>query len=130
MKKISKDNKFIIIYILTGLVLSLLSLFLLFINIYEVSVCLSISYFFNIFTFLIMLKSNKKLDRNGNFKLGQFTSLSILRFCLIALSVLIPALILKFSGDSNNNFRFLYILICLISFINVVGLYSLRGYDD
>lgn len=128
--KLSKDCKFLIIYSAIGVGLSLLSLLFLLLNIYEISMTLAISYFFNFFTLLIMLKSNKELGKDGNFKTGEFTGLSILRFCLIGLSVLIPALLVKFSGDTTNNYRFLYVLISLVSFATVIGLFGAHSHGE
>ena len=76
------------------------------------------------------IKSNKELGKDGNFKTGEFTGLSILRFCLIGLSVLIPALLVKFTGDTTNNYRFLYVLISLVSFATVIGLFGAHSHGE
>lgn len=128
MKNLLKTDKGILTFysIIVGGI-ALLCLFFLFIGIYEISSILGISGFLSFFVLLIMLKGNAATNENGEFKTGSFIGFTILRVFLMILAIVLSAILIYFTNESENKFRFLYVLIAIIPSAISIILFTLRS---
>ena len=129
MKKFLATTKGCLIsYVVSNLFLILLSLIGLFFNIWELTALLSISAFFNFFVLIIMLKTELKNKETSQIKIFPFLLLSVGRFVLMSLGIVLGIVLLFFTKEeSDTKFRFLYSLITLLSLSLTILTFYLKG---
>lgn len=129
MKKFLATTKGCLIsYVVSNLFLILLSLIGLFFNIRELTALLSISAFFNFFVLIIMLKTELKNKETSQIKIFPFLLLSVGRFVLMSLGIVLGIVLLFFTKEeSDTKFRFLYSLITLLPLSLTILTFYLKG---
>lgn len=129
MKKFLATTKGCLIsYVVSNLFLILLSLIGLFFNIWELTALLSISAFFNFFVLIIMLKTELKNKETSQIKIFPFLLLSVGRFILMSLGIVLGIVLLFFTKEeSDTKFRFLYSLITLVPLSLTILTFYLKG---
>lgn len=127
MKLFKSKKSSLIIYCLINTILILLSLLLMIINIYELTMVFGISFIFNGIYLLLILNFGDGNDKLKNGK-GVFT-FSALRYIIEIVNLILCSLLIFFIKPLNTNegfdkLRFIFILGSLISyFVSIVIFY-------
>ena len=131
MKKLLSTNKGTLLgYGLIMIVLTSLTLFLLFAGIYEVSAVLGISSVTTFVVLVIMLYGDFKKTEDNTIKPGSFIVLSIVRFIFLAAGLGLSAVMLYLTNDGADKFRLFYSIISIIPIGICICLYTLRGKNE
>lgn len=122
-KKVSKLNykqKVYLIQLIEVVILILLSLIGLFFSVWEILVSVSIA---SVFSFIYLFTLVKGMDYVGPSsspkKAGLFMLFTVIRMVLVFISLLIPALIIKFSASEVDKLRYLYLIGATLPFLVV-----------
>ena len=143
MKKLLSTNKgTLLAYSLIMIVLTSLTLFLLFAGIYEVSAVLGISSATSFVVLVIMLYGDFKKTEDNTIKpgsmsyrviffaAGSFIVLSIVRFIFLAAGLGLSAVMLYLTNDGADKFRLFYSVISIVPIGICICLYTLRGKNE
>ena len=117
------ELKILLIHLISCLVLILLSLVGLFFRDWEIFLCITIASIFSlIYSFLLIKGSSFIKPNNDDTKAGLFMLFTFLRFLVVILGLLIPAIIIYFVDGVDNKLKFLNLIGATIPFalINVI----------
>lgn len=114
------EIKVILIHLVISLVLSLLSLFGLFFNNWELFVSFIIATFFSVIYFILLLASGSFIEPEiSDGKTGIFLLFTLLRFIVALIGILLPTLIIYLTNNDGNKLRFLNVLGATVPFLLV-----------
>lgn len=130
MKRLFKSKKATLLtYAVSVIIISCMTLFLLFINCYEASMVLGVSSLFNFFYLILILFYGTNQKEQNLAKGGKVFVFLIIRTLIEVASLAIATLLLYFTKNDafDNKYRMLFILTSLVPYFMAIGCFDLHS---
>lgn len=130
MKKLFKRKRTTLItYAVSVVIISCLTLFLLFVNCYEASMVIGVSSFFNFFYLLLILYYGTNPEQQNLAKGGKVFVFTLIRTLIEIFSLGIATLLLYFTKNEafDTKYRMLFILTSLVPYFMAILYFDIHS---